>query len=299
MKEMEKELMSIGSSPKVNDAEAADTDLLVLNVGGSKLTVSRGTLTQIPESMLAAKFSGRWDDSLQRDQEGNIYLDHPMDLFQPMIDFLRCTRCSVGNDPLPSPSVSEFGNSASKFGRFIRLVEYYGLVPTIYPAVIEYQGSSPDAVAISGWQVYSSERSLFRLVAEPYHDRRIKSFEVILNDFENFQVGWCHLKASGLGGFVGLCISKRMSAPLSPAFHVLLRTNPLSSEYSDKGIMPFPDGTRIHVERSNSQLSWAVNDTLVGIVQVGTQPEGQDDQRCPVFSGEGSWTLSKIEYFWV
>jgi BTB/POZ domain len=288
----------MGGSTHGNNAEAADTDLLVLNVGGSKLTVSRGTLTQIPESMLAAKFSGRWDDSLQRDPEGNIFLDHSMDLFLPMIDFLRSARCSVGDDPLPSPSVSEFGNSASKFGRFIRLVEYYGLLLTIYPALIEYKERSSDAVTISGWRVHSARYSHFEVVTQPYHDRRIKRFEVILSDFENFQVGWCAV--GRVSSFVGLSISsKRMSAPLSPAFQVLLRDNPRSGEFIDKGIMPFPDGTRIHVERSNSQLSWAVNDTLVGTVQVGKQPEGQVDQRSPVFSGEGSWTLSKIEYFLV
>jgi BTB/POZ domain len=293
-------------SAQGNNVEAADTDLLVLNVGGSKLTVSRGTLTQIPESTLAAMFSGRWDASLQRDHEGNIFLDHPMDLFQPMIDFLRCARCFVGEDPLPSPSVSEFGNSTSKFGRFVRLVEYYGLSPTIYPALIESRGSSPDSVAISGLQVNSPKESLFRVVTQPYHDRRIKSFDVILNDFENFHVGWCHPEASSLGevGFVsgslGLDISGKRMLALPPAFHVVLRNNlQNSSQYSDKGIIPFPDGTRIRVERSNRQLSWAVNDTLLGTVQVEAQLEEQVNELTPAFSGMGSWALSKIDYFLV
>jgi BTB/POZ domain len=297
-------------SAQVNNVEAADTDLLVLNVGGSKLTVSRGTLTQIPESMLAAKFSGRWDDSLQRDHEGNIYLDHPMDLFQPIIDFLRCTRCSVGDEPLPSPSVCEFGNCSSKFGRFNSLVEFYGLSLTFYPAFIEYLESSPDDVTISGWQVHSPKHSPFQVVTQPCHCRRIKSFEVILNDFENFQVGWIYPKAVSLvrvgssSGSVGLGISnKQMSASLCPAFSVglshALSPSTLSTAHSYKGIMPFPDGTRIRVERSNRQLSWAVNDAVLGTFQVNKHHKEEVSDLTPAFSGKGLWALSKIEYFLV
>jgi hypothetical protein len=34
-------------------------------------------------SMLAAKFSGRWDDSLEKDAHGNFFIDEPVELFQP------------------------------------------------------------------------------------------------------------------------------------------------------------------------------------------------------------------------
>ena len=37
------------------------SDVLHLNVGGTKTTVLRRTLTSFPGSMLAARFSGRWD----------------------------------------------------------------------------------------------------------------------------------------------------------------------------------------------------------------------------------------------
>jgi hypothetical protein len=37
------------------------------------------TLTSVEGSMLAAKFSGRWDDSLEKDADGNFFIDQPIE----------------------------------------------------------------------------------------------------------------------------------------------------------------------------------------------------------------------------
>jgi hypothetical protein len=42
------------------------SDVLTLNVGGVCMSVLRRTLTTVEGSMLAARFSGRWDDSLDK-----------------------------------------------------------------------------------------------------------------------------------------------------------------------------------------------------------------------------------------
>lgn len=42
------------------------SDVLTLNVGGTCMSVLRRTLTTVEGSMLAARFSGRWDDSLDK-----------------------------------------------------------------------------------------------------------------------------------------------------------------------------------------------------------------------------------------
>jgi hypothetical protein len=49
--------------------------------------------------MLAAKFSGRWDDSLEKDADGNFFIDQPIEWFQPMIDYLRSAACLTPNAP--------------------------------------------------------------------------------------------------------------------------------------------------------------------------------------------------------
>ena len=59
-----------------NPSMGNDADVIQLNVGGStNIAVLRRTLTQFEDSMLAAKFSGRWDDSLEKDRDGNIFVD--------------------------------------------------------------------------------------------------------------------------------------------------------------------------------------------------------------------------------
>lgn len=39
--------------------------------------------------MLASKFSGRWDESLEKTPEGRFFIDQSIDLFLPLIDYLR------------------------------------------------------------------------------------------------------------------------------------------------------------------------------------------------------------------
>jgi hypothetical protein len=54
-------------------------DVLRFNVGGARIDVLRRTLTSVEGSMLAAKFSGRWDDSLEKDADGNFFIDQPIE----------------------------------------------------------------------------------------------------------------------------------------------------------------------------------------------------------------------------
>jgi len=52
--------------------ETGTSDILHLNIGGTKTTVSRRILTSIPGSMPATKFSGGWDDSIEKDKDGDF-----------------------------------------------------------------------------------------------------------------------------------------------------------------------------------------------------------------------------------
>ena len=55
--------------------EVKDDDIINLNVGGKKITTKRSTLCQVKGSLLASMFSGRWEDSLSRDENGRILFD--------------------------------------------------------------------------------------------------------------------------------------------------------------------------------------------------------------------------------
>jgi len=64
-------------------------DVIQFNVGGEIIITTRETLTKIPKSTLSLMFNGRWEHKLQRDQNGNIFLDFNPILFRHLLDQLQ------------------------------------------------------------------------------------------------------------------------------------------------------------------------------------------------------------------
>jgi BTB/POZ domain len=118
--------------------EPSDNDVIHLNVSGKKITVLRGTLTRFEGSMLAARFSGRWDKNIEKDKEGNFFVNQPPDLFLPLIDFLqRFENTLSAPGSVRFPTVADFGGRADRFDDFADMVEYYGLSANVLPPKIE------------------------------------------------------------------------------------------------------------------------------------------------------------------
>ena len=99
-----------------------DNDIIHLNVGGQKLTTKRSTLCQVKNSLLATMFSGRWEESLERDQDGAVFLDFNPQYFVLILDYLREKRIAQPGKPIPLPKVA---NDQSE--RFNNLLQYLGL----------------------------------------------------------------------------------------------------------------------------------------------------------------------------
>ena len=71
-------------------SNTSPSDVLDLNVGGVKTSVLRRTLTSIPDSVLATRFSGRWDDSIEKDKDGCFFIDQDEYLmFRHITKFMR------------------------------------------------------------------------------------------------------------------------------------------------------------------------------------------------------------------
>lgn len=103
-------------------------DVLRLNVAGeAECAVLRSTLCIVEDSMLCSRFSGRWDDSLEKDDQGRFFIDFAANLFLPLLDFLRQKAIedpypsSWSGDP-PLPKVPE-----DKLQDFNRMAKYYGV----------------------------------------------------------------------------------------------------------------------------------------------------------------------------
>jgi len=169
-------------------------DVIPLNVGGTCISVLRRTLTQIEGSMLASKFSGRWDDSLEKDQDGRFFIDQPMELFLPMIDYLRDRACETPVSGPPELLLKD--NTLRK--RFNRMVEYYGMTLGIYPLGL-YKFESPETQTLVAehpeYEVQSESLETFILLptdisSSSSYRRFANSFEVELGEHSIAQIGW-------------------------------------------------------------------------------------------------------------
>eukprot|EP00812_Abedinium_dasypus_P002115 NODE_1257_length_1191_cov_428.841549.p1 GENE.NODE_1257_length_1191_cov_428.841549~~NODE_1257_length_1191_cov_428.841549.p1 ORF type:complete len:313 (+),score=114.21 NODE_1257_length_1191_cov_428.841549:128-940(+) len=70
-------------------------ELITVNAGGTIFRVRRSTLCQVEGSVLAAMFSGRWDQSLTYDEEGAVFVDSSPAVFEAVLSHFR----ALGLDP--------------------------------------------------------------------------------------------------------------------------------------------------------------------------------------------------------
>ncbi|KAL7541650.1 hypothetical protein ACHAWF_006994, partial [Thalassiosira exigua] len=87
------------------NVNASVEDLLEINAGGKIVAAKRSTLTQQMGTRMEALFSGRWDQKLQRDANGRIFLDISPKCFRAIVDYLNEMAISSEDDPPSPPSV--------------------------------------------------------------------------------------------------------------------------------------------------------------------------------------------------
>ena len=162
------------------------SDVLHLNIGGTKTTVLRRTLTSVPGSMLAARFSGRWDDSLEKDREGNIFIDQDFCVFNIMLTYLRYK--ANGDDKYPLQSPDTFESKQARI-EFYRMIEYYGMTNGIYPTKLKALRST-DSLEMVGPQKGVAKKWTTLELTRDGHSRMIKTYEVTLGEVQRFQMGW-------------------------------------------------------------------------------------------------------------
>ena len=89
------------------NTDAKGDDLIEINAGGKIIAAKRSTLTQLKGTRMEALFSGRWDQKLQQDRSGRVFLDVNPICFQAIVDYLNeLAISSEGNPPRP-PSVDD------------------------------------------------------------------------------------------------------------------------------------------------------------------------------------------------
>jgi BTB/POZ domain len=288
--------------------EASGMDVLHLNVSGKTIAVLRSTLTRLEGSMLAARFSGRWDDSLEKDRDGNFFINQPADLFVPMIDFLQRIENSV---PMAEATrfltVAEFGGCADRFEDFADMVEHYGMTPLVLPPTIYFAGEADEEgrwkfnmhfnsttyayyVRMSGHYVEARQSSFFELRTRRRDVRRIRSFEVTIDKISTFCIGWGNQRQNALifdSSSSNLCYKPNKDLGIPTGLQV-------------------ESGSVIRCELLGSDLVWSVKgqsyrrprDSTQGTADANTCRRSDDFylRVDPTFGGKGTWWVSRIEF---
>jgi len=84
------------------------SDLVTLNFGGEKLqTVKRSLLLQVEGSFLEVLFSGRHEERLDTDAQGNVFFDYSPHVMGPLIEHLRAVRDVAPGEHPQTPSIPE------------------------------------------------------------------------------------------------------------------------------------------------------------------------------------------------
>jgi len=305
IKAFEREKRVFGAkSATENDDEETDgvspkaTDVLHLNVGGTVIAVYRKTITQIEGSTLAAMFSGRWDSSIEKDKDGNFFIDQSPDIFLPLIDFLRDKLCEMpSGPPAESPDASLFGSSQNRFFAFQRMVDFYGLTPGVFPTKIELHNGLPENCQISSYPdlgVNANSWCVFTLQATG-HKRTIKSFQVKLGQVDNMQIGWLHNP--------GWSANTTSVATTRVGDH----SNSVSLDLCNPGLRENGVHTRIEnfAVESNDTITCSRDEDSVHWYLNGTRIEGLEAPMkgytnayyVPAFSGKGTWEITGIELY--
>jgi hypothetical protein len=292
--------------PKRDNGSLVGLMLFISTFSGStKISVLRSTLTCLEGSMLATRFSGRWDDSLEKDRGFNFFIDQPAELFVPMIQFLQCKvkeTLQPAGFPLLSPD--DFGGCSRQFRRFVDVVDYYRMTPVVLPPVINFFGLDDDSVRVSGHHDDARKAAFCELVPRPWDTRRIRAFEVTIGKISSLCIGWApHRMKTSKGEdrsmtrnagdpedfFVGRelfsigfnCVTSRMEYALPGQRQKRICTG-----------MRAQSGDVVRFERNDFRFTWAVSGSTFTHLQ-GFASLAESD---PAFSGVGTWWVTNIEY---
>ena len=129
---------------KMKAIDVSGDDIISLNVGGQKFTTTRSTLCQVEGSLLSTMFSGRWEDSLKRDQDGAVFFDFNPQYFGYILEYLRTKKIATPEKPAKLPKVSP-----DDWQNFTALIEYLGLGEEIVVSADEIHEVVPNAVVQS------------------------------------------------------------------------------------------------------------------------------------------------------
>eukprot|EP00929_Paragymnodinium_shiwhaense_P045221 TRINITY_DN2312_c1_g1_i2.p1 TRINITY_DN2312_c1_g1~~TRINITY_DN2312_c1_g1_i2.p1 ORF type:complete len:275 (+),score=32.75 TRINITY_DN2312_c1_g1_i2:261-1085(+) len=128
------------------------SDLVSLNLGGEKIvTVKRSLLLQFEDSFLASMFSGRHEDRLDRDGNGNVFLDYSPNVMMPLVEYLRLRRDASPEETVPLPDIAEGSRKA-----WDSMLRVFLLSDVLTPAPFTFSGIRENVKIseLTGWSMF-------------------------------------------------------------------------------------------------------------------------------------------------
>ena len=166
----------------------SDTNLsstINLNVGGKKMVISRALLTCIKGSRLEVLISGRFENKLLRDNEGNIFLDIDSDLFMRGIESLCLIKISNNsNNKLTLKNFHKDNKDLELLVKFLSKVSEQSIEEEfsfedgqlLDETTLHINGACND----SAWSIITKEEKLSIVI-----ENKLKSIEEKLNTEES------------------------------------------------------------------------------------------------------------------
>jgi hypothetical protein len=130
-------------------ANISNDYIIEIDAGGKVIKALRSTLTLAPESMFSYMFSGRWEDTLIRDDCGRVFLDHDPELIELIVNFLRTKK--IENQSSKTIKSSKIPDG--KKDEFESLLHYFGLTDFFYPPPVFFPLDIGDVVHPNGYLV--------------------------------------------------------------------------------------------------------------------------------------------------
>lgn len=269
------------------------SDVIPLNIGGTRCHVLRKTLCQYETSMLAAHFPGRWDNSIEKDADGFFFIDQPYELFIVLINFLRAKAIEAPSSRAEVPA--EVKTSAD----FHRVVDYYGMTPFVYQQCFSlHRGQERTGEISSGPEpsIDSAAWTTFFLRANG-HARILNSFEVVIGSVERPQIGWAEISvykpqfsASEHKGVGEEEASVALDRDRGGIFHAG-KCKPSTPN------LALQAGTVVACEKTRHHFRWLIDGVEVAaVLRADTSLKNDRPELVPVISGKGQWKVTKFAY---
>ena len=160
-----------------------DNDIIHLKIGGQKLPTKRSTLSS-RELPSGNHVCGRWEESLERDQDGAVFLHFNPQYFVLILDYLRTRKISLPGKPIPLPKAAKDQLKISII--FISTISDEFISTEITPRE-KFNLHSPGITVdeIGTVAVHGPDAGHKYILGENVYQRGIVNFKLKLESFQN------------------------------------------------------------------------------------------------------------------